>query len=56
MQRGLLRLPGKFFDQLLGGSLTKTVPLAAYCYPDWSEYGADKCSEVVSDWFDAYLQ
>ncbi|PWY96757.1 FAD-binding domain-containing protein [Aspergillus sclerotioniger CBS 115572] len=44
------------FDQLLGGSLIKPVPLAAYCYPDWPEYDVEKCSEVVSDWLDSYLQ
>ncbi|KAL4900866.1 hypothetical protein BDW74DRAFT_188064 [Aspergillus multicolor] len=38
------------FDVLLGGSLIKTAPLAAYCYPDWPEYDADKCTEITSQW------
>ncbi|PYH91117.1 oxidoreductase [Aspergillus ellipticus CBS 707.79] len=44
------------FDQLLGGSLIKPAPLAAYCYPDWPQYDADKCSDITTDWFDGYFQ
>lgn len=39
--------PGKWvwslFDAVLGGALIKTVPLAAACYPSWSEYDANEC-------------
>ncbi|PWY85073.1 FAD binding domain protein [Aspergillus heteromorphus CBS 117.55] len=42
------------FDQLLGGSLSKPVPLAAYCYPDWPQYDAEKCSEITTGWFSGY--
>ncbi|KAL4986609.1 hypothetical protein BDW68DRAFT_178627 [Aspergillus falconensis] len=38
------------FDLLLGGSLIKAKPLAAYCYTDWPEYDADKCSEITTAW------
>ncbi|KAE8415272.1 hypothetical protein BDV36DRAFT_311144 [Aspergillus pseudocaelatus] len=38
------------FDTLLGKRLIKTVPLAAYCYSDWPEYDADKCTSITSQW------
>ncbi|KAL3478334.1 hypothetical protein BJX99DRAFT_224640 [Aspergillus californicus] len=38
------------FDLLLGGRLIKAEPLAAYCYPDWPEYDADKCSTITTQW------
>ncbi|UDD54878.1 hypothetical protein AFCA_002521 [Aspergillus flavus] len=37
-------------DTLLGKRLIKTVPLAAYCYPEWPEYDADKCANITSQW------
>ncbi|QMW39125.1 hypothetical protein G4B11_002405 [Aspergillus flavus] len=37
-------------DTLLGKRLIKTVPLAAYCYPEWPEYDADKCANIISQW------
>ncbi|KAE8391210.1 hypothetical protein BDV23DRAFT_182731 [Aspergillus alliaceus] len=38
------------FDLLLGKRLIKAVPLAAYCYPNWAEYDADKCATITSQW------
>ncbi|KAL4976919.1 FAD binding domain protein [Aspergillus desertorum] len=43
-------LTWEIFDLLLGGSLIKATPLAAYCYPDWPEYDADMCSEITASW------
>ena len=44
------------FDDLLGGALIKTVPLAAACYPSWPEYDSDKCENVTADWTVSYMQ
>lgn len=44
------------FDQLLGGALIKTVPLAAACYPSWSEYNKTECDYVSDEWTVSYLQ
>ncbi|KAI9651291.1 hypothetical protein NHQ30_001329 [Ciborinia camelliae] len=38
------------FDNLLGGALIKTTPLAAVCYPDRPEYNETKCASVTADW------
>ncbi|KAL4746443.1 hypothetical protein BDW72DRAFT_210436 [Aspergillus terricola var. indicus] len=46
-------LTWEIFDLLLGGSLIKATPLAAYCYPDWPEYDADKCSEITTNWIES---
>ncbi|KAJ6002367.1 FAD linked oxidase N-terminal [Penicillium sp. IBT 35674x] len=43
------------FDVLVGGSLIKTKPLAAYCYPDWPEYDATKCATITADWLSSDL-
>ncbi|KAJ5278943.1 FAD linked oxidase N-terminal [Penicillium angulare] len=43
------------FDALLDGKLIKTVPLAAYCYPDWPEYDATKCETITADWLTSNL-
>ncbi|PYI06945.1 FAD-binding domain-containing protein [Aspergillus sclerotiicarbonarius CBS 121057] len=43
------------FDQLLGGALIKTVPLAAACYPSWSEYNQTECQYVTDEWTDSYM-
>ncbi|EHA25629.1 hypothetical protein ASPNIDRAFT_43953 [Aspergillus niger ATCC 1015] len=43
------------FDQLLGGALIKTVPLAASCYPSWSEYNKTECDYVSDEWTVSYL-
>lgn len=43
------------FDILIGGSLIKTKPLAAYCYPDWPEYDATKCATITADWLSSDL-
>ncbi|RAK94981.1 FAD-dependent oxidoreductase [Aspergillus ibericus CBS 121593] len=44
------------FDQLLGGALIQTVPLAAACYPSWPEYNQAECQSVTDDWTVSYLQ
>lgn len=44
------------FDQLLGGALIKTVPLAAACYPSWPEYNQTECESVTEEWTDSYMQ
>jgi hypothetical protein len=49
-------LTWEIFDLLLGGSLIKATPLAAYCYPDWPEYDADKCSEITANWIISDIQ
>ncbi|PYH42964.1 FAD-binding domain-containing protein [Aspergillus saccharolyticus JOP 1030-1] len=44
------------FNQALGGALIKTVPLAATCYPAWSEYyNQTACEEISDDWTVSYL-
>lgn len=50
-----LDLVWDLFDLLLGGRLIKTVPLAAYCYPDWPEYDATKCASITTDWMSSQL-
>ncbi|KAI2716241.1 CAZyme family AA7 [Penicillium roqueforti] len=42
-------------DNLLGGALIKTVPLAASCYSSWPEYDSAECERVTSDWNDSNL-
>ncbi|KAK8101282.1 hypothetical protein PG999_011656 [Apiospora kogelbergensis] len=42
-------------NDLLGGSLIRTVPIAAPCYKDWDVYNKEQC-DIVSDRFsDPYL-
>lgn len=43
-------------DNLLGGALIKTVPLAASCYSSWPEYDSEECARISSQWTDSYLQ
>ncbi|KAJ5692322.1 hypothetical protein N7462_001745 [Penicillium macrosclerotiorum] len=43
------------FDELLGGALIKTVPLAAPCYSSWPEYDSDKCDTITDDWTNSNL-
>lgn len=43
-------------DTLLGKRPIKTEPLAAYCYPEWPEYDADKCANITSQWAVSNLQ
>ncbi|PWY73066.1 FAD-binding domain-containing protein [Aspergillus heteromorphus CBS 117.55] len=38
------------FDQLLGGALIKTVPLAASCSPSWPQYNQTACDAVSDEW------
>ncbi|KAI2786471.1 hypothetical protein POX_g08857 [Penicillium oxalicum] len=51
--------PGKWvwslFDAVLGGALIKTVPLAAACYPSWSEYDANECDFVANNWTNSHI-
>ncbi|TGO10094.1 hypothetical protein BTUL_0144g00080 [Botrytis tulipae] len=37
------------FNDLLGGALIKTAPIASSCYNDWN-YNADKCAFVTDNW------
>ncbi|KAF5872124.1 putative fad binding domain protein [Botrytis fragariae] len=37
------------FNDLLGGALIKTIPIASSCYNDWN-YNADKCAFVTDNW------
>lgn len=47
----------KLFDRVLGaGSLIKTVPIAAVCYPSETEYDSAKCDEITNNWNNSYLQ
>ncbi|QSZ31871.1 hypothetical protein DSL72_001440 [Monilinia vaccinii-corymbosi] len=58
-------LPGDFFwpndyvwamlNDLLGGALIKTTPLAAVCYPDRPEYNAAECAYRTSQWIHSEL-
>jgi hypothetical protein len=50
------KLVWTLFDELLGGALIKTVPLASVCYSSWPEYDADECTTITNDWTDSYLQ
>ncbi|KAJ5397076.1 hypothetical protein N7509_005189 [Penicillium cosmopolitanum] len=43
------------FDELLGGALIKTVPLAASCYKSWPEYDANECETLTSEWTDSNI-
>ncbi|KAJ5153173.1 uncharacterized protein N7482_009651 [Penicillium canariense] len=43
------------FDELLGGALIKTVPLAASCYNSWPEYDATECETVTDNWTNSNL-
>ncbi|KAJ5592411.1 hypothetical protein N7537_009315 [Penicillium hordei] len=42
-------------DNLLGGALIKTVPLAASCYSSWPEYDSEECARISSQWTDSHL-
>ncbi|KAG0154026.1 hypothetical protein PDIDSM_1405 [Penicillium digitatum] len=42
-------------DDLLGGALIKTVPLAASCYSSWPEYDSAECEKISSLWTDSHL-
>ena len=44
------------FNDLLGGALIKTVPLAASCYSSWPQYDSDECERISSQWTDSHLQ
>jgi hypothetical protein len=46
----------KTFNELLGGSLIQPEPLAAACYPEWSEYNVDTCATVTAQWMNSDLQ
>lgn len=44
------------FNQTLNGSLIRTVPLAASCYPNWPEYNPEQCDSVTAAWNKSSLQ
>ncbi|KAJ5114792.1 hypothetical protein NUU61_000551 [Penicillium alfredii] len=43
------------FDDLLGGALIRTVPLAASCYSSRPEYNQHKCESISSQWTDSHI-
>lgn len=51
-----VELVWNIFDDLLGGALIKASPLAAVCYPDWSEYNTEKCATITADWLVSDMQ
>ena len=44
------------FDDLLGGTLIKTVPEASLCYPEWGRYSAAECQELTRSWNNSTLR
>jgi hypothetical protein len=46
----------KTFDNLLGGALINTVPIAAPCYRNLGVYDAEKCAAVRDSFRNPYLQ
>jgi hypothetical protein len=46
----------EIFDILLGRRLIEPTPLAAYCYPDRSEYDAVKCASISAGWLTSDVQ
>ena len=46
----------ELFDDLLGGALIKTVPLASSCYSSWAEYDSNQCDAITSNWTNSNLQ
>ncbi|KAH6844564.1 hypothetical protein B0I37DRAFT_398218 [Chaetomium sp. MPI-CAGE-AT-0009] len=43
------------FDDLLGGALIETVPIAAPCYQNMGVYNAERCAAVRDSFSDPYL-
>lgn len=44
------------FDNLLGGSLIKTIPVAAPCYQNLGVYDAEKCTAVRNNFTNQHFQ
>ena len=44
------------FDDLLGGTLIKTVPEASLCYPEWGRYSAAECQDLTRSWSNSTLR
>ena len=43
-------------NNLLGGSLIQTVPIAAPCYKDWDVYNKEQCDAISEKFTNPYLQ
>ena len=44
------------FNEVVGGALIPTVPIAAPCYKSWGVYNAEKCTVIANNFTDPYLQ
>ncbi|OKL61707.1 hypothetical protein UA08_02339 [Talaromyces atroroseus] len=45
----------KTFNDLLEGSLIQPEPLAAACYPEWSDYNVETCATITAQWMNSDL-
>ena len=43
-------------NDVLGGSLIPTVPIAASCYHNWGVYDQAQCAAITENFTDPYLQ
>lgn len=43
-------------DDLLGGALIPTIPVAASCYHDWGVFDEEKCGDVIANFSNPYFQ
>ncbi|KAH8602673.1 FAD/FMN-containing isoamyl alcohol oxidase-like protein MreA [Bisporella sp. PMI_857] len=43
------------FNDLLGGALIPTIPIAAPCYQNWGIYDASKCSSIIANFTSTYF-
>lgn len=46
----------KVLNLLTGDMLIETIPLAASCYSNWSQYNVTACDLVTSQWDDPHFQ
>ena len=44
------------FNDLLGGALIPTIPIAAPCYKNWGLYNSTRCAEIVANFHNPYVQ
>ena len=38
------------FNDVLGGALISTIPLASPCYTNWGNYDSEKCAAITAGW------
>lgn len=43
-------------NDLLGGALISTIPVAAPCYQAWGRFDEEKCDKVLANWTNPYFQ